>query len=99
VLQEKVVGEAIAVRLGYSDALARGAIHECDLCEFAHAAGTKIPGGHIFFSFHEVRPRNAEIFAVVKQERAGKIKGAEEIRAFLGPIFRIAKRVVVLCQI
>jgi hypothetical protein len=30
---------------------------------------------------------------VVKQERAGKIKGAEKIRAFLGPIFRIAKQV------
>jgi hypothetical protein len=63
VLQEKVVGEAIAVRLGYSDALARGAIHECDLCEFAHAAGTKIPAGIYSFRFMRFGPVMREIFA------------------------------------
>lgn len=34
VLNEKVVGMAVAVRFGYGDALAGGAVHECQFGEF-----------------------------------------------------------------
>ena len=81
-LNEEVVGKAIAVRLGYGDAMAGGAIHECNFCEFTHTAGTEISGGHIFFSFHEVRSRDPELFAIVKQEEQENKKGADGIRAF-----------------
>lgn len=83
VLYEKIVGMAVAVWFGDTDALAGCAIHECQFGEFAHAFGAEVACRHVGFCFFQrFTPVDGE-WSVASDQWLENTKGAEEIRAFI----------------
>lgn len=74
VLDEKVVGVAVAVGFGDTDAFACCAVHECELGKLTHSFGAEVPGGHVVFWFFQLDSPWCVVasgrWLVVKKEKA-----------------------------